>query len=127
MDQKIVNQNIFQLIGDDDDDIEESPMHQPIAQPISIKQPEDNGSTKLLGTKWVLWVHDTTSSDWSFGSYTETYSISNISEFWKLYFFDVGSTSIDANFSMCASQSTVKKSNKLVAISKNGDLYLSEL
>ena len=37
-----------------------------------------------LTDKWVLWVHNMTSSDWSISGYERLFEITNVSDFWMV-------------------------------------------
>ena len=42
-------------------------------------------STKILNSKWVLWVHKVNDSDWTIDSYEKICEIDSIENFWLIY------------------------------------------
>ena len=38
-----------------------------------------------LNTKWVLWYHNLSNSDWSINGYNKIYDINTVEDFWKIY------------------------------------------
>ena len=45
----------------------------------------DSGSEVILPHKFVLWCHDIHSKDWSLNGYNKLCTITNVSEFWRLF------------------------------------------
>lgn len=46
---------------------------------------QDDGRFISLGHKYVLWGHDIYDKNWGVNSYKKLYTISNVSEFWRLF------------------------------------------
>ena len=42
----------------------------------------DNGSLYIFFSKWNVWIHPVSDTNWKIESYKKIYTISNISEFW---------------------------------------------
>lgn len=46
---------------------------------------EDKGEKHIFANNYVLWCHSTSDNDWSINSYKKLCSISNVSQFWRLF------------------------------------------
>lgn len=54
-------------------------------QQSTKKTQKTNGEDIVFPTKYVLWCHDIQCKDWSLNGYIKLCTISNVSEFWKLF------------------------------------------
>lgn len=54
-------------------------------KPKINKSVTTNGENIQLQNKYVLWCHDINSKDWSLQGYSKLCTVSNVSEFWKLF------------------------------------------
>ena len=52
---------------------------------LKKKSKKTSGEDIVLENKYVLWCHDINSKDWSLQGYNKICTISNVSEFWKLF------------------------------------------
>lgn len=59
--------------------------YSPKSQNIKQQQIQDMGENIQLSCKYVLWCHEVSCKDWSLQGYTKLCTISNVSEFWRLF------------------------------------------
>jgi hypothetical protein len=52
---------------------------------VSLPSTEDIKEHNKLNDTWILWYHDTKSSDWSLSGYEQLFSFSTVEDFWILY------------------------------------------
>lgn len=67
--------------------IRRKPVKQKLQMENSVKtNASDESNDKFkLHTKWVLWVHDNNSKDWSVESYKNITTLSTVESFWRIF------------------------------------------